>query len=198
MQFHAWCWTICKDSVLSIASIGCGSLSADYLTELLHIHAPISGQYYLYRYDDQFTLRIKRFVQGSSFERHTDVLRTGSTKAAMACTCSSVTRCSASQFLTIVPAMPNLPIAKPYLEHHTYKSCNTYTTRIANSRRRQRELTILWGDFFGDFGKGVDVYQTTEQAFPENDGEDNVDTRDEVEQRMQRQNRQVDYLQERR
>lgn len=78
--------------------------------------------------------------------------------------------------------MSNLPVTQPYLHSHADESSEADTGTVSHGRRAKAELALCDRHIFYNLGKGVHVHGTTEQAFPEDDEEDNVDGRDEVEQ----------------
>lgn len=95
---------------------------------------------------------------------------------------------------TIFPPMNQLPSTKQKLPRHTQKACKTDARRITDCRSSERELAVLLGHTVTNLRKGIDVDQTTEQAFPEDDEEDDIDVRDEVKHGVEGEEHQVEDL----
>lgn len=99
---------------------------------------------------------------------------------------------------TILPPMIHLPPTQPHLNRHTNKPRNTDPRTIAHTRCPETKLPILLGHIIRNLGKRANVDQAAQQALPENHNAHDVVRGDEVEERVQCQQREVEDLQERR
>ena len=99
-----------------------------------------------------------------------------------------------SQFFAVVSSLANLPIAKPDLKSHADEPSNTDTAGVADRGSSQRELAVFRRHPIRDLSKCVDVYQSTEQTFPKDDGEDEPHVRYKVEKGVCGKNRHIQDL----
>ena len=90
--------------------------------------------------------------------------------------------------------MSNLPPAQANLNTHAQEARYTNATGIAHACRSQAELSIFLLHIVRDFREGAHIHQTSKQAFPEDDNAYNVVAGDEVEHRVQSEERKVGDL----
>lgn len=94
--------------------------------------------------------------------------------------------------------MADLPTAKPNLHGHAEEAGDADSGAVADASGAEAELAVGRGHLLHDVGESVDVDGAAEQALPENDEEDDVDVRQEVEEGVQGQEHSIANLQERR
>lgn len=93
--------------------------------------------------------------------------------------------------------MRNLPIAQPHFPPHTQEARNTDARRVTDGSGTERKLPHLKGHTLTNFGKGVDIHNAAEQSLPEDDEENQPNIGNETEERLEREEQQIDHLQQR-
>lgn len=94
--------------------------------------------------------------------------------------------------------MRHLPPTQPSLKTHTEEGGKTNASGVADRCCRETEFALLAWDLVGDISESVDVHQSTQKTFPEDDGKDNVDGGYEAKEGLHGQDDEIEKLQHRR
>ena len=94
--------------------------------------------------------------------------------------------------------MLHLPATQSLLHADTNKPSQADSRRIAHGRCSQAELAVFLGHFLANGGESTDVHQAAKQTFPEHDGENEPDSRDEWVHGVRGEANKIEDLQDRR